>query len=111
MKKIGRNMSTPESRAFWANSEANSAEVATWPAWKRAGVNVSQLRNEPREEPVIGERRLINMEDLNLILSYVHARGLTTDGHSDQLRRFAHAEEGARMAMRLEMRKTILVRW
>lgn len=34
--KIGRNMSTPESRAFWDGCDEAAREVATWPAWKRA---------------------------------------------------------------------------
>lgn len=51
MKKIVRNMSTPESRAFWQSAERNAIEVRTWPAWRRAGINEAQLRREPREVP------------------------------------------------------------
>lgn len=51
MKKIIRNMSTPESRAFWKSAEETAAEVATWPCWKRAGINMSQLRDTPRPMP------------------------------------------------------------
>jgi hypothetical protein len=47
-KKIGRNMSTAESRAYWETVEQSSREVSQWPAWKRAGVNASQVRDEPR---------------------------------------------------------------
>jgi uncharacterized small protein (TIGR04563 family) len=50
-KKIVRNMSTPEMRELWRTAEDNAAEVATWPAWKRAGLNVSQLRDKPRRIP------------------------------------------------------------
>ena len=46
-KPIGRNMSTPESRAFWESAEKSAAEVQTWPDWKRAGINVTQMRDEP----------------------------------------------------------------
>lgn len=48
MKKILRNMSTEESRNFWETAERSAAEVETWPAWKRAGINVAPLRDEPR---------------------------------------------------------------
>lgn len=50
MPKLTRNLSTPETREFWATAERASAEVATWPAWKRAGINVSDRREEPRVE-------------------------------------------------------------
>jgi hypothetical protein len=49
MTKIVRNMSTPESRDFWESIERSSAEVRQWPAWKRAGINETQFRQEPRE--------------------------------------------------------------
>lgn len=45
---IKRNLSTPKARAFWASAEANAADVETWPAWKRAGINVASTRSEPR---------------------------------------------------------------
>jgi hypothetical protein len=51
VKKIVRNMSTPESREFWEGIERSSIEVRQWPAWKRAGINVSQFRREPRVVP------------------------------------------------------------
>lgn len=51
MSKIVRNMATEENRRFWAGVEASAAEVETWPAWKRAGINVAFLREEPREVP------------------------------------------------------------
>jgi hypothetical protein len=57
MKKIVRNMSTPESRKFWEDAGKASAEVATWPDWKRAGINVSQLRDTPRPTPKIKKAR------------------------------------------------------
>lgn len=44
MNKITRNLDTPESREFWSKAEEAAAEVATWPDWKRAGINVSQTR-------------------------------------------------------------------
>ncbi len=42
--KIKRNLSTPEARAYWAHAEECAAEVRTWPASKRAGINVSDRR-------------------------------------------------------------------
>lgn len=48
---IYRNLSTPESRAFWAGVEESAREVLTWPDWKRAGINVADLRSTPREVP------------------------------------------------------------
>jgi hypothetical protein len=47
-KKIGRNLSTEESREYWAAAERTAAEVSTWPDWKRAGINVSDIRSKPR---------------------------------------------------------------
>lgn len=46
-KKIVRNLSTPESRSWWARAK----EVSSWPDWKRAGINVAQTRSEPRTLP------------------------------------------------------------
>lgn len=43
-RKVGRDLSTPENRAFW-EPVARSAEIAQWPAWKRAGINVSDRRH------------------------------------------------------------------
>ncbi len=48
MKKIVRNLATPETRAFWETAQQAFAEVETWPSWRRAGINVSQLRHEAR---------------------------------------------------------------
>lgn len=42
---IRRNDETPEQRAFWKRAAEASAEVATWPDWKRAGINVSDNRD------------------------------------------------------------------
>lgn len=47
MKKIVRNMSTAESRSFWETAERAASEVQEWPMWKRAGINVAQVREEP----------------------------------------------------------------
>jgi hypothetical protein len=49
VKKIVRNMSTAESRTFWETAERTARETQKWPAWKRAGINVAQVRQEPRE--------------------------------------------------------------
>jgi len=57
MKKILRNMSTEENRNFWETAERSAAEVETWPAWKRAGINVAPLRDEPREEATPDEKQ------------------------------------------------------
>jgi hypothetical protein len=38
---LERNMSTPESRAYWEGVERRRAERATWPDWKRAGITVA----------------------------------------------------------------------
>ena len=46
---IYRDLSTPESREFWAQAEKSAAEVATWPAWKRAGINVAHQRPAPAQ--------------------------------------------------------------
>jgi hypothetical protein len=40
-----RNMSTQESRDFWAFADACAREVRTWPDWRRAGINVAIERN------------------------------------------------------------------
>lgn len=50
-KKIIRDLSTPEKRAYWAEIEKTAAEVRTWPDWKRAGINVKQMLDEPRVPP------------------------------------------------------------
>lgn len=51
MKKIVRDLSTEQSRSFWAGAEEASKEVITWPDWKRAGINTAQVRPEPRDIP------------------------------------------------------------
>jgi len=53
VKKIVHNMSTPESREFWESIERSAIEVRQWPTWKRAGINVAQFRQEPREVPEV----------------------------------------------------------
>lgn len=53
MKKIVRNMTTAESRAFWETAEKSAPEVQEWPAWKRAGINVADAREQPRETAVL----------------------------------------------------------
>jgi hypothetical protein len=50
MKKILRNLSTDEGRNFWQTAERAAAPVEAWPAWKRAGINEAQLRQEPRQD-------------------------------------------------------------
>jgi predicted Fe-S protein YdhL (DUF1289 family) len=55
--RILRNLSTPESRAFWEGCERAAEEVATWPDWKRAGINVAATRSEPRATVKDGETR------------------------------------------------------
>jgi hypothetical protein len=37
-RPLRRDLSTPESRAFWASVTAASKAVAEWPEWKRLGV-------------------------------------------------------------------------
>lgn len=51
MKKIIRNTSTPEGKAFWDSVDKATKEVATWPVWKRGGINVSDRRSELRISP------------------------------------------------------------
>lgn len=53
MKKIVRNMATAENRTFWETAERAAPEVQQWPAWKRAGINVAQVREQPREVPAV----------------------------------------------------------
>jgi hypothetical protein len=43
-----RNLSTEESRDFWARCQRSAVKVAGWPAWKRVGINVGTVRQEPR---------------------------------------------------------------
>ena len=38
--KVGRRMDTSESRRFWKHVERAAAIVASWPAWKQAGITV-----------------------------------------------------------------------
>lgn len=49
IKKIVRNMSTVENRTFWESAERSAKEIQLWPPWKRAGINVTQVREYPRE--------------------------------------------------------------
>jgi hypothetical protein len=56
---------------------------------------------------MIGERRIVYYEDLDLIEIYIKACRLTTDEHSDELRRFAHASDASREVMRVWMRHKI----
>lgn len=58
MKKIARNMATVESRAFWETAERSALEALQWPAWKRAGINVAQLREKPREKLLLCDHGL-----------------------------------------------------
>lgn len=51
MARIARNLSTPESIAFWERAERSAAEVSEWPDWRRAGINVAQTRAEVRVPP------------------------------------------------------------
>lgn len=51
MKKILRELSTDEGRTFWQTAESAAAPVEGWPAWKRAGINEAQLRQEARPAP------------------------------------------------------------
>jgi hypothetical protein len=44
MKKILRNLSTPESRAWWESAERIAAMADSWPDSKRAGINVNPHR-------------------------------------------------------------------
>lgn len=53
--KVERNMSTPESRAFWELPD-HAREIATWPAWRRAGINVS-VEPEPQRTSESAEHR------------------------------------------------------
>jgi hypothetical protein len=54
VKKIVRNMSTSASRTFWESAERGASEIEEWPAWRRAGINVAPLREQPREVPKPG---------------------------------------------------------
>lgn len=49
MPKVWRNMGTPEGRAFWKAS-ARAAEVESWPAWRRAGINVAEPLHMPKRK-------------------------------------------------------------
>lgn len=48
-RKIIRNLSTPEAREWWRTAEEAAAVVATWPDWKRAGINTAEVRETERE--------------------------------------------------------------
>ncbi len=51
MSRILRDLSTEQSRSFWESAERSAAEVESWPPWKRAGINVAEMREEAREQP------------------------------------------------------------
>lgn len=51
MKRIVRNLTTDESRDFWSAAEKVAAEVDEWPSWRKAGINVADLRTEARQVP------------------------------------------------------------
>jgi hypothetical protein len=40
-----RDVSTPDNQIYWENAKATAAEVAAWPSWKRAGINVATERS------------------------------------------------------------------
>lgn len=51
MTKLVRDLSTPENREYWRRMEETARKVESWPDWKRAGINVAQLRSQPRTSP------------------------------------------------------------
>jgi hypothetical protein len=51
MKRIVRNLSTDEGKQFWSMAEKAAAVVDEWPAWRKAGINVADLRTEARQVP------------------------------------------------------------
>lgn len=44
---IVRRSDTEMAREFWRRAEEAAREVSTWPAWRRAGINVAYERPEP----------------------------------------------------------------
>jgi hypothetical protein len=46
MKKIIRNLASDANKAFWKDAETVATEVRSWPDWKRAGINVSNVRTD-----------------------------------------------------------------
>jgi 23S rRNA A2030 N6-methylase RlmJ len=52
LRKILRRLDTEASRAFWASAEKSAAEIASWPAWRRAGINVEPVRESAGEYQV-----------------------------------------------------------
>lgn len=42
---LRRNLSSPESRAFWKDADRIARIVRSWPDWKRAGINVAERRS------------------------------------------------------------------
>lgn len=46
MPKIIPNLSTDESKKFWASVEKAAGEVRKWPDSRRAGINVSETRTQ-----------------------------------------------------------------
>lgn len=54
-RKIERRLDTEENRAWWAAAEDAARIVETWPAWKRAGINVAALRDEVHSPCTCGD--------------------------------------------------------
>lgn len=50
MSKLKRNLESQESRDFWRLADETAAQVRTWPAWRRAGINVATERSEERAD-------------------------------------------------------------
>lgn len=46
MSKIYRNVTTSKGQQFWKSAQEAAAPVRDWPAWRRAGINVSTTRTE-----------------------------------------------------------------
>lgn len=43
-------------KALWERAEKAAVEVASWPEWKRAGIDIASQRSEPRAVlPEFGE--------------------------------------------------------
>jgi hypothetical protein len=63
MTRIVRNLTTDESREFWATAEKVAAQVDEWPSWKKAGINVADLRTEARQAPELESSTRSNRDD------------------------------------------------
>jgi len=48
---VKRNLSTAEARRFWKSAERDAARIQQWPASKRAGIDVSNVLEQPRSFP------------------------------------------------------------